>query len=107
MSLHTDRKAAIIAREAAVFISHEAGPDSLITVTRTVVSSSGDHVTVFVSVLPADKTAAALSFLGRQREAFSDHLKKRTRLSPLPRVDFQFDNGEKNRQRLDELGREL
>ncbi len=102
-----DRVGAIIAREAAVFILREAGPDSLITVTRTIVSSSGDHVSVLLTVLPEDKTQSALTFLSRQREAFSDHLKKRSRLSPLPRVDFQLDSGEKSRQRLDELSNEL
>ncbi len=107
MSLHTGRVSAIIGREAAVFIARESGSESLITVTRTLTSPPGDHATVLVSVLPGNQTERALAFLARQREAFSDHLKKRTRLSPLPRVDFQLDNGEKNRQRLDELSGEL
>ena len=48
---------------------------------------------VFVSVFPVEKARAALAFLERQREAFSDHLKKHTHLR-LPRVDFMLDNGE-------------
>ena len=48
---------------------------------------------VFVSVFPTDKARAALAFLERQRESFSNHLKKHARMR-LPRVDFMLDNGE-------------
>lgn len=97
------RAGEIIAHEAAKFISREAGPGSLITVTRAIPAPRGERVTVFVSVFPEDKARAALSFLDRQREAFSEHLKQHARLRPLPRVEFMLDDGEKNRQRLDEL----
>lgn len=107
MSLHTNRAAEVIARAAAEFIERNAGRDSLITVTRTVASARGDHYTVFVSVLPDDKTRPALSFLSRQREDFSDYLKRHARLRPMPRIDFALDEGEKNRQRLDELSQDL
>ena len=107
MTLRADRTSTIIAHEAAQFIEREAGRDSLITVTRAVPSSRGDRYTVFVSVLPDDKVRPALAFLSRQREAFSDHLKEHARLSPLPRIDFAIDSGERNRQRLDELSNEL
>lgn len=100
-----DRATEIIAHEAAQFISREAGPDSLITVTRAEASPRGDRVTVFVSVLPEEKLRPAISFLSRHRGAFSDHLKQHTRLRPLPRIEFLPDEGEKNRQRLDELAK--
>ena len=106
MSRHLDRASELIAHEAANFILREAGNDSLITVTRAVGNERGDRFTVFVSVLPDDKARPALAFLSRQREAFSEHLKKHARLRPLPRVEFALDDGEKNRQRLDELSRE-
>ncbi|HUY62768.1 MAG TPA: ribosome-binding factor A [Candidatus Paceibacterota bacterium] len=100
---HAERAATLIAHEAAGFILREAGAGSLITVTRAEPSAHGERVTVFVTVFPDAKERAALSFLERQREAFSDHLKAHTRLSPLPRVDFALDRGEKNRRRLDAL----
>lgn len=107
MSLHADRAAHVIGRAAAEFIERNAGKDSLITVTRTVPSSRGDHFTVFVSVLPDDKIRPALSFLDRQREDFSDYLRRHARLRPMPRIDFALDEGEKNRQRLDQLSGDL
>lgn len=88
------RATEIIAQEAAQFISREAGSGSLITVIRAQPVSHGDRVLVFVSIFPEDKAQAALAFLERHREAFSDHLKSHARLRPLPRVDFILDNRE-------------
>lgn len=91
----TARATEIIAHEAANFISREASTDSLITVVRAESDKHGDRVAVFVSVYPTDKIRPALAFLERQREAFSDHLKKHVHMR-LPRVDFLLDNGEAN-----------
>ena len=105
---HNDRALEVIAHEAAGFIAREAGSNSLITVTRAIFTSqSKDRVTVFITVFPDDKIHAALAFLERQRQEFSDHLKKHTRLRPLPRIEFMQDDGEKNRQRIDELSSEV
>lgn len=107
MSMHTERAASIISRLAAEFITREAGNDSIITVTRTIPNPRGDRYTVFISVLPDDKVRPAISFLARQRGAFSDYLKAHARLRPLPRIEFLPDDGEKNRQRIDELTKEI
>jgi hypothetical protein len=85
------RATEIVAHEAAIFIQREAGPDSLITVVRAESISHGDRILVFVSVFPIEKARQALVFLERQREAFSDHLKKHAHLR-IPRVDFLLDN---------------
>lgn len=83
----------IVVREAAQFIAREAGTESLITVIRAQSVAHGERMLVFVSVFPVEKARAALAFLERQREAFSDHLKQHTHLR-LPRIDFLLDNGE-------------
>ncbi|MBI5405720.1 hypothetical protein HY972_01630 [Candidatus Kaiserbacteria bacterium] len=87
------RATEIVAREAAQFIAREAGTESLITVIRAQSIAHGDRMLVFVSVFPVEKSRAALAFLERQREAFSDYLKTHARLR-LPRIDFMLDNGE-------------
>ena len=84
----------IIAREAAQFITREAGSGSLITVIRAESIARGDRVLVFVSIFPEDKALAALAFLERHRQDFSEHLKTHTRLRPLPRIEFMLDNRE-------------
>lgn len=87
------RAVEIIAREAAQFIAREAGNDSLITVIRAQSVAHGDRIMIFVSVFPIEKARTAMAFLERQREAFSDHLKKHVHFR-LPRIDFLLDNGE-------------
>ncbi len=87
------RATEIVAREAAQFISREAGPGSLITVIRAQSVAHGDRILVFISVFPIEKAQSALSFLERQREAFSNHLKQHTHLR-LPRIEFLLENGE-------------
>ena len=87
------RAAEIVAREAALFIAREAGSESLITVIRAQSVAHGDRILVFVSVFPVEKARVALAFLERQRESFSNHLKKHAHLR-LPRIDFMLDNGE-------------
>lgn len=96
-----DRAAEIVAREAAQFISREAGSESLITVISAQSVAHGDRILVFVSVYPVEKARAALAFLERQREAFSDYLKTHARLR-LPRIDFLLDNGEHSGEQLAE-----
>ena len=91
----------IVVREAAQFIAREAGPESLITVIRAQSVAHGERIMVFVSVFPIDKARAALEFLARKREAFSDHLKTHARLR-LPRVYFLLDNGEQTGEQLAE-----
>lgn len=99
------RATEIIAREAAQFITREAGSGSLITVIRAQSVSHGDRVLVFVSVFPEDKTQSALAFLERHRQAFSEHLKTHARLRPLPRIEFMLDNREEAGAPLTELSK--
>jgi hypothetical protein len=89
----SNRATEIVAHEAALFISREAGPGSLITVIGAQSMSHGERIAVFISVYPVEKAQSALAFLERQREAFSDHLKAHARLR-IPRVDFLLENGE-------------
>lgn len=86
-----ERATEIIAREAARFIAQEAGSESIITVVRAESAQGGERADVFVSVFPEEKAPAALAFLARRREAFSNHLKRHARLK-LPRVDFLLDD---------------
>ena len=94
------RATEIVAHEAAQFIAREAGKDSLITVIRAESAAHGERVLVFVRVFPEEKARAALAFLERRREAFSNHLKTHARMR-LPRVDFLLDNRE---QSLSDMG---
>jgi hypothetical protein len=97
-----DRATEIVAREAALFIAREAGNESIITVIRAESRAHGERMTIFVSVFPDEKARAALAFIERQREAFSDHLKRHAHLR-LPRVDFLLDDRTQTATPLEEF----
>ena len=94
-----------IAHLAALFLARESSTQSLITVTRSDMSSDFKNVTIYVSILPESQAEKALAFAKRMRSDFRDYLKEKTTMHPVPTVDFELDLGEKNRQRVDELTR--
>lgn len=107
MSLRDDRAAALIIHLAAEYIAREAGRDTLITPLRASVSPDRKNATIYVSVFPEEQGPHALAFLARHKDLFRNSLKKKARLSMLPFIKFELDYGEKNRQRIDELSREI
>lgn len=94
-----------IARHAGVFLARESNPTPLITVTRAEMTPDLKRATIFLSVLPESGESHALEFAKRQRSLFRDYLRTKSRLHPVPFVDFEIDFGEKNRQRVDDLTR--
>lgn len=95
-------------REAlSTFIEQESNRQSLITITNLDLSPDFKRVTVFVTVFPEDAEAVALDFLKRQRSDARTYLKKNSRLARIPHIDFEIDGGEKARQRIDEISREI
>jgi ribosome-binding factor A len=91
---------------AANYIAREAGRTTLITPTRVEMSSDRKNATIFISVFPDDQMKSAMDFLDRHRDSFRDYIKGHGRFMVLPFITFEYDYGEKNRQRLDELSRE-
>ena len=88
---------------AAEFLAREAGRQSLITVTNTVVSSDGRRGIVYITVLPTSDEGSAVKFANRNRTELAAFFKKRIKGIQFPHVEFAIDLGEKNRQRLDEI----
>lgn len=94
-----------IAHLAGEFLAREAGPQSLITVTRSEISPDLKNVTVFISVFPDSAEKAALAFCKRERSNVREYIKKNSALHYPPTIDFELDIGEKNRLKIDELTR--
>lgn len=88
---------------AAEFIAKEAGPQSLITVTRVMLSNDAKQATIFITVLPDSAEDVALAFVQRNRRELAEFFRTRVRGAFPPHFEFVLDRGEKNRQRLDEL----
>lgn len=101
---HRDERAtSLLIHLAADFIAKEAGRETLITPTRATLSKDRKRATIYVSIFPDRDAARALEYLARQHDAFYQHMKKEARFPIIPRVTFEFDHGEQNRQHLDEL----
>lgn len=107
MSFRDDRALSILLQLAAEYIAREAGRSTLITPTRAEFGTDRKHVTIYVSVFPDSESEHAVKFLARHADGFRMHMKQHSRLSILPRVTFAADLGEKHRQRLDELSKEI
>ena len=88
---------------AATFIEREAGPTSLITVTRVLLSPDNKKAKIMISVLPREKENAAYGFIKRNLGELRIHIKKGLKINPIPFLEVEIDEGEKNRQRIDEL----
>jgi ribosome-binding factor A len=93
----------IVQQLTAEFLSRESNRTSLITVTGIDLSPDMGRATILVTVFPEDKVKGALDFLNRKRDDVRIHLKQNSKLRRLPRISFAIDEGEKNRQRIDEL----
>ena len=85
------------------FIASESNRNSLITPTSVSLSPDFKNCTIFVTVFPESYEENALSFLKRQRSLFKTFAKRKMNLRVIPFFDFKIDNGEKNRQLIDEI----
>lgn len=88
---------------AAIFIEKEAGPTSMITVTRVLLSSDNKRAKIMISVLPREKENAAYGFIRRNLGDLRKYVSKGLKINPIPFLEVAIDEGEKNRQRIDEL----
>lgn len=88
------------------FFQRESSGASLITVTRAEVSPDMKHGTIFITVLPESKEAAALDFAKRMRSELRHTVMKRLPVKVIPFFEVEIDYGEKNRVHVDKLLRE-
>lgn len=97
----------VIKQAAATFLERESNHTSLITVTDVVIGDRGRNATVLFTVLPDSKEEAALGLVKRKRAEFREYFASKARLRALPFFDFEIDKGEKNRQQIDEISRNI
>lgn len=108
MTGNRDQKLKDIIREAAAeFLQRESNYTSILTVTDISLSDRGNQSTIFFTVLPEDKEKAAIDFVKRKRAEFREFFKNKARMRALPFFDFEIDKGEKNRQKIDEIARNV
>jgi len=92
-----------IRKMAALYIERKAGTTSLITVTGIELSLDGKRATIMISVLPREKEQAAYGFIKRNLGELREDIAKGLKINPVPFLDVKIDEGEKHRQKIDEL----
>ncbi|MEK7227365.1 MAG: ribosome-binding factor A [Patescibacteria group bacterium] len=96
----------ILHRLASEFAFEVGSSASMLTITRVELSPTGKEVKIFFTTLPEDQEDTALKFLERKTPKFYRYIRNESRIGIIQHVDFKIDYGERNRQRLDELGKE-
>lgn len=99
--------ATLIKEAAARFIQIEANTDPMITITRVDVSPDLKRALIFFTTIPDGKEVDAGIFLKRVAGEFRKYLKQHASLKRIPHVDFLLDAGERHRQHVDEIFREM
>ncbi|MFA7315401.1 MAG: ribosome-binding factor A [Candidatus Paceibacterota bacterium] len=104
MAEHREEKIANTIKEiAAMWIEKEGGPSSMITVTRVLMSPDRRNAKILMTVLPREKEQAAYGFVRRNLGEIRADVTKQLRIHPIPFLDVAIDEGEKNRQKIDDL----
>lgn len=108
MSLErADRMKSLLMEKVATFVREEANHNPLITITNVSVTPNYRGVVVFFTTIPDGGEQDALIFLKRKGTDLRDYLKKHARLKYIPHIDFEIDYGERHRQHIDDLSREI
>ena len=107
MTLRQEKVRENIKNLAAQFLEKESNRTSLITITDADVSKDLKQASIFITVLPTSNEQPALDFVKRQRSDFRHFLQSKLKMKFTPFLDFAIDEGEKNRQRIDELSQDL
>jgi ribosome-binding factor A len=88
---------------SAQFLSKVNDKSSLITVTSATVSPDLKRATILITVLPETKEDSAIWFVKRQLGELREFLRKSMPIKIIPFIEVEINEGEKNRQKIDEL----
>jgi ribosome-binding factor A len=97
----------LIKKIAAEYMQRESNYTSIITITNVEVGDRGRNATIYFTVLPDSKEKGAIGFAKRSRAEFREFFASKARMRALPFFDFEIDKGEKNRQHIDEISRNI
>lgn len=98
-----EKLAEIVHQMASEFVQKESNQNSMITITRVELSSDSKKAIVLFTVLPENQEKAALDFLKRNLSEFRHYVNQKTKIGHVPWFDFEIDEGEKSRQKIDTM----
>lgn len=85
------------------FFQKETSGISLITVTKANISKDLKNTDIYITVLPKNREEQALSFAKRMRTNLRTDIKNKMRIRTIPKVEIKIDAGEKERQKIDKI----
>lgn len=103
MNYKNDKIRELIRELAAEFFSRNSNRTSLITITDVELKSRGAAAVIKFTVMPVNQESAALDFMHRQLTDFKAYVKSRSRIMRIPYFEVAIDEGEKNRQRVENI----
>jgi len=106
MSNRVEQIKKLVKESCAKYLQTITNGTSIITITDATVSPDLKKGTIFISVLPTDGEESALNFLKRHRNDMREDLRKNMNSRNIPFLDVEIDQGEKNRQKIDDLLRQ-
>jgi ribosome-binding factor A len=106
MNQRNEKVANQIKELSAQFLGRVNNRTSLITVTSASCSPDLKKATIFITVMPTTKENPALDFIKRNLGELRKSLKENMPIKTIPFLEVAIDQGEKNRQRIDELLKE-
>ena len=107
MNQKDERLKEIIRELAAQYFSRESNRQSMITITDVEIQSRGGRAVILMTVLPEKEEETALGFAHRQLSDFREFVQNNSRIARVPFFDVKIDIGEKNRRRIDEIGKNI
>ena len=102
-----DKVISLMKELSASFIRNEANPNPLITVTNVTISPDYKKTTIFITTIPDGGEDDALIFLKRKGRELRSYMKKHTNLRVIPHIEFEIDRGERHRQNIDKIARNI
>jgi len=108
--MHQDRQikvATLLSELVAQYIQREANTDPLITITHATVAKDYAKATIFFTTIPEEKQGDALIYLMRSAGDVRHYVMKHMRIKTIPHLEFQIDFGERHRQDMDEVFKEM
>ena len=102
-SARQDKMRQLLREIVANYFARESGARSLITVTDVTISPDFKRATVYITTIPESEENNALDFAKRKRSDLRDFIADTAKLRTLPVFEIKIDEGERNRQRIDEL----
>ena len=107
MDTKNEKLKEVIREAAATYFSRESNRTSLITITNVELFARNSRAKVLFTVLPETQEQAALDFMNRQLTSFREYVMENTRIMRVPFFEIAIDTGEKNRQHIDALSRNV